>query len=350
MRYARVLTTLPLLGGLFLVGCRDGEPTAPMDDNSFLTQEDAIALDVLSFEGGIDAALALADGPVAAAGRRGMGFGRRAGAVGDASEARLRFQEAIRLLAQGDSTGAAVRAREARRLVARAGQAAAGGRFAVGAVERMEAMIGWVADNPGSYVDPAGLQAELNGMANQARLRLQQRDSLGAGERGVLAEQRLHHRRRHGDSGTGAGGAETSVALGASAVALATRLLDEQSADEEQLLYLETAAEYQRAAEAALDAGDVGRAIQLSNLAEWTALKAVVLPGGVTDEEVRALLELAESLYADAVAGDLTEEQTLFLQRARTLIDHGTAALESGTARGVVPIWRAAVICAWIIG
>lgn len=348
MRHVRLLTTLPLLGGLFLAACQDGEPTAPLDDQAFLTQEDAIALDVLSFEGGIDAAVALADGPVAAANRRGMAHGRRAGAADDAAEARLRFREAIRLMEHGDSTGAAVRAREARRLVTRAGQTAAGGRFAAGAVERLEAMAGWVAENPGWYVDPVGLQAELNGLATQARLRLQQRDSLGAGERAVLGEQRARQRRR--DGGTGAGGPETSVALGASAVALATRLLDEQGADEEQLLYLEAAAEYQRAAEAALDAGDLGRAIHLSNLAEWSALKAVVLPGGVTDEEARAMLELAESLYADAAAGDLTEQQVVLLQRARTLIDHGAAALEAGTVRGVVPLWRAAVICFWIVG
>jgi hypothetical protein len=307
-----------------------------------------MALEVLSFDEGIDAAMALADGPVAAMGRRGMANGLGAGAANDATRARLRFQQALRLLEQGDSAGAATRAREARRLVARAGQAAAGGRFALGAVERIEAMAGWVTENPEAFDEPARLQLELNALGEQARLRLHQNDSLGAGERGVLAEQRVRQRQRSGNNGIGAGGAEVSVALGASAVSLATRILDEQGADDEQLRYLDTAVEFQRAAEAALEDGDLRRAIHLSNLAEWAALKAVVLPGGVTVEEARAMSELAESLYAAAAAGDLTEAETVFLKRTRALIDHGSAALEAGSVRGVVPLWRAAVICLWI--
>lgn len=350
MRQSRILTALPLLGGLFLAACQDGEPTAPFDEDAILTQEDAMALDVLTFDGGIDAALALADGPVAAMGRRGMGHGARVGAANDVSEARLRFQEALRLMEHGDSAGAVVQAREARRLVARSGQNAAGGRWAAGVVERIDAMAGWVGENPGAYADPLGLQRELNDLADRARMRLHQNDSLGAGERGVLAEQRMRQRQRPGNNGIGAGGADVSVALGASAVALATRLLDEQGADEEQLTYLASAVEYQSSAEAALKAGDVGRAIHYANLAEWTSLKAVVLPGGVTDEEARAMLELAESLYVQAAAAELTEVQALLLARARTMIDHGAESLESGSTRGVVPLWRAAVICSWIGG
>jgi hypothetical protein len=94
----------------------------------------------------------------------------------------------------------------------------------------------------------------------------------------------------------------------------------------------------------------VGRAIHLSNLAEWTALKAVVLPGGITDEEARAMRELAEAQYAAAAAGELTTEETLLQHRARVYIDNGAQALESGTPRGVAPLWRAAVICSWIVG
>lgn len=349
MRLPRGPIALPLLAGLFLAACQDAVPTAPVAEDVFLAQEDAMALEVLSFDGGINAALALAEGPVSAMGHGGMAYGMRAGASNDATTARLRFQEAVRLMENQDSAGAVVQAREARRLVARAGQTA-GGRFAAGMVERMEAMAGWVAETPGSYHDPMGLQGELNGLAAQARMRLHQNDNLGAGELGVLAEQRMRQRQRNGDNGIGIGGAEISLALGASAVGLATRLLDEQGADEEQLTYLATAAEYQRAAEAALDAGDVEGAIHLSNLAEWTSLKAVVPPGGVTLEEARAMLEWAEGIYTEAASGDLTAEQTLLLQRARTLTDHGATALGSGSVRGVVPLWRAAVICSWLVG
>lgn len=350
MRPSRIFAALPLLGVMFFAACQGGEPTAPLADDAFLTREDAIALDVLSFDGAIDAALAVAYGPVEAMGRhgRGYGFGFGAGAANDALEARLRFQEAIRLMEQHDSAGAVVRAREARRLVARAGQSAVGGRFATGAVERIESMAGWAGENPGLYHDPVGLQGEMNRWAEQARLRLRQNDDLGAGELRVLAEQRMRQRSRDDGNGIGLGGADVSVALGASAVALATQLLDEEGADDEQLRYLEAAIEYQRAAEAALEAGWVGRAIHLSDLAEWAALKSVVLPGGVTVEETYAMLELAESLYATAAAGALTDRETILLQRARTMMDHAIDALASGSVRPVVPLWRAAVVCFWI--
>ncbi|HSG07036.1 MAG TPA: hypothetical protein VLA36_01675 [Longimicrobiales bacterium] len=352
MSTSRIFTALPLAGLLLLTACQGGEPTAPFADDDFLTEEDAIALDVLSFDGAIEAALAVAYGPVEAMGRHGRGYGHGAGvaAANDAIQARLRFQEAVRLMENHDSTGALVRAREARRLVARAGQSAVGGRFAVGAAERIEAMLGWIEDDPGFYHDPMGLFGELNRLAEQARLRLHQHDSLGAGELRVLAEQRVRQRSRDGEHGFGLGNADISVALGASAVALATRLLDEQGADDEQLRYLEAAVEYQRAAEAALDAGWVGRAIHLSDLAEWAALKAVVLPGGVTVAETYAMLELAESLYAEAAAGELSERETILLQRARAMMDHAIDALASGSVRPVVPLWRASVICFWIAG
>ena len=71
---------------------------------------------------------------------------------------------------------------------------------------------------------------------------------------------------------------------------------------------------------------------------------------GVTDEEARAMLELAEYLYGQAAATDLDDTEAALLERARALIAHGSAALEAGTVRGVVALWRAAVICTWIGG
>lgn len=345
MNRSRTLAVLPLLGGILLAACQDGEITAPFAEDTEFAAEDVIALDLLASSTSLDAALAVADGPVAAATRR-RGFGH-AGAQDDVARARVRYQEAVRLREHRDSAGAAAEAREARRLVVRAGQVAAGALFAAGMVERLEELAQRVAQNPGGYDDPVGLQQELNDLAAQARQRLQVRDSTGAGERGVLGEQR--HRQRQRDGGLGAG-ADVHVALGAEAVALATRLLDEQGADEEQLRYLDTATEYQRAAEAALAAGDLERAIHFADLAQWTALKAVVLPGGVTDEEVRMVADLAEALYAEAVASGPTDVEALLLARARALIDHGLALLEAGSTRGVGALWRAAVISSWIAG
>ena len=355
MRLQRNIAILPLAGAILLAACGDVQPTAPLDDDVLPPEnnavvEDAMVLDVLSFQDGIDAALALTEGPVSAAGRHGWGARMRVRADDDATQARLRFENAVRVLQQGDTAGALVQAREARRLVVRAGQATMGNGFAAALRERVEAHQGWVSENPGGYNDPAGLQGELNRIAERVRERIQARDSVGAGEWCVLAEQRVRQRQRQGENRIGAGGAELSVALGASAVALATEVLSGQEPDTAQLRYLAAATAYQEAAEAALEAGDLGRANQLSDLAEWTALKAIVLPGGVTMEEAEAMATLAQELYADAAEGDLTDLQAVLLRRAADMIAHGLAALEANSVRGVVPLWRAAVICAWILG
>jgi hypothetical protein len=349
MRLPRNAGLLPLVMVLVATACGDEQPLMPLTPEPTLSAEDVIALEVLTSPVALDAALALAAGPVAAADRRGLASRMRGAAAGDVAEARARFQEAARLRVQ-DPTAAAEQSREARRRVAGAAQAMVGGRMAVAMVERIEGLSAEVSENPGAYHDAAGLLQELMGLATQARLRLSQGDSTGAAERGVLAEQRTRQRQRDGDSETRAGGAVVSVALASSSVALASRLLDEGGADEEQVRYLDTAVEYLRLAEAALEAGDPGRAVHYAKLSEWTALKAVVLPGGVTDEEARAMLDLAESLYGQAAATGLDDTEAALLERARALIAHGSAALEGGSVRGVVALWRAAVICTWIIG
>jgi HEPN domain-containing protein len=137
------------------------------------------------------------------------------------------------------------------------------------------------------------------------------------------------------------------------AVSLAARILDEQGADEEQLRYLHAAREYLAAASEALDAGDDRRAIHLASHALWSSLKALVLPGGVSMEEARAMADLAEDLYLKAVAAvgeDPTDLQAALLRRARHFIDVGLEKLAEEYPRGVGALWRAAVISAWLAG
>jgi hypothetical protein len=126
-------------------------------------------------------------------------------------------------------------------------------------------------------------------------------------------------------------------------------LVDDAGAADEQLRLLAVAAKYVGLADDALSAGDAARATHLAGLAEWTALRAVVWPDGVSADEARALLELAEAEYAHAAANPaLSELQTAVLERARALIDAGTAALAEGAPRGAGAIWRALVACTWI--
>ena len=93
--------------------------------------------------------------------------------------------------------------------------------------------------------------------------------------------------RRPDDRRPDRGRAELAVALSGQAVALATRLLHEQGADEEQERLLMHAEEQHRKAKAALEEGREALAVELAHSATKTSLKAVVLPGGITGEEAR---------------------------------------------------------------
>lgn len=348
MRLSRSLRMLPLAGALALAACDVAGPTGPIAEETALSAEDAIALDVLSDAGSVEAALSLAGAPVAVGQRRGMVRGAPAGVVDDVARARLRFQEARDALLRSDRVRAAERAREARRLLARAIQAAGGGLALMATVERAETLADGVAGDPDAYDDPGALRGELDMLGARVRARVQQGDSIGAAERAVLAEQRVRHRRR--DPRHRPGGAEVYVALGGTAVSLATRLLDEQEVvTEVQTRFLDTAVEYQRAAEAALDAGDDRRAVNLADLAIWTSLKAVVLPDP-TEEEARAILVLAQAQYEAAVATGPQGVAATLLERARALLDTGQAVLEAGSVRGVASLWRSAVISTWVLG
>jgi hypothetical protein len=86
--------------------------------------------------------------------------------------------------------------------------------------------------------------------------------------------------------------------------------------------------------------------------AHWSALRAVILPGGVTQEEIRAMVALANELHEQAevaIGDDPTELQEQLLARAGRLIAHGEALIADGHKRGVAPVWRGAVISRWLI-
>lgn len=143
------------------------------------------------------------------------------------------------------------------------------------------------------------------------------------------------------------------VELGATAVSLAERLIDGQGADREQLRLLQQAKEYLRLAKAALRSDDPERAVHFAIQACWTALKAVVLPGGVTEEEERMIHELATDLIQAAVAAvgdDPTGLEKLLLQWSAQFYAAGVELLESGQVRGVAWLWKSAVISTYIIG
>jgi len=147
--------------------------------------------------------------------------------------------------------------------------------------------------------------------------------------------------------------ARLAVELAGSAVSLASRVLDEQGATEPQLRLLEAAMEFVRKAEAALAHGDVSRAVTFAEKACWTALKAVVLPRGVSEEEAWMIHELAEELLeaARAEVGDGTDTvESVLFGWAERFYEIGTTQLGEGNLHGVAALWKSAVISVWIVG
>jgi len=150
------------------------------------------------------------------------------------------------------------------------------------------------------------------------------------------------------------GRVELAVALGGEAVELAARLL-ESGADEQQKRLLAEAKELQRQAEAALKAGQDQRAMELAAGASQTALKAVVLPGGITEQEARMIHDVASDLLRQAraaVAADPTDMKRHLLAVAEQLFREGTEHLGDarGPERALAALWKSAAISSWLIG
>jgi HEPN domain-containing protein len=149
------------------------------------------------------------------------------------------------------------------------------------------------------------------------------------------------------------GRVELAVALGGEAVEIAARLL-EPRADEQQKRLLAEARELQRQAEAALKAGHEQRAMELAESASQTALKAVVLPGGITEQEARMIHDVAQDLLRrakDAVAANPTDMKRHLLAVAEQLFRVGTEHLGGrGMERALATLWKSATISSWLIG
>lgn len=218
-----------------------------------------------------------------------------------------------------------------------------------GLVDRAQGLADAVGREPAMYQHAYELQAELGDLALRARQRFQNRDSTGAGECAVLAEQR-HHQRRLSPAER-PGGAEAAVELAYTSVSLATSLVEASGTpDDAQTRLLAVAADYADAAQAALDTGEDAWAVHLSDLAHWLTLEAVVWPDGVSAEEAAALLDLAQTKYDDASATAPEGTAADLLEWAGTLIDFGSSAGDPTRPGPAGALWHAAVICTWIIG
>ncbi len=347
MKTPQPLHILPLLGGLALAACQDGGPSAPALED--LSLEDQITLELLSDPTFTETALDLVGTQTAAAHRRGRAW--RSG-EGYALQAAVHFQGAQAALAQGNTQRALERARVGRELIAE-GIEAVGGPWAIeGMVERLESLPLAINGDPDCYQDPQGLGVRMGELARGARNAFRKGKRIQAGQLGVLGEQAVRQRIRDGSHSL-SGRPEVWVELGGAAVDLATGILGAGTPDQEQLDLLAAAGEYQTLATEALAAGDRGRAVHFAHMAQWWSLKAVVIPGGISDEEVALILDLAKTLLADATAAvgsEPTDLEAALLAKATTMLGMGEGSVANGTCRGLGALWQVALIGTYLIG
>lgn len=138
-----------------------------------------------------------------------------------------------------------------------------------------------------------------------------------------------------------------------SAVELASELLREAGGgDTAQTTLLARAQGQADGAQAALEAGRSAAAMRLAHGAVATAMKAWILPGGVSEEEVRLVQATAEEMLREAtgVVGSADDLPAQVLSWAQTFFDRGMEKIAAGQPRGVVALWRSAVLSHWLIG
>ncbi len=359
MKTRKMQGAVLLFGLLALVAC-DQDGTGLLTDD--LTPEEVQELVVLEDESSMSVALELVTVSDEVAGPSAVGaaqVGR-----GHHMQAQLRFAAAREALQAGDRRRALEEARSGRRLLVRA-LLAFGGPDAIDAlIERIEDLSLTDVDDDDVFVDPAAVADALGRLADVARDRLAANDMIGGGERALLGEQIARYHRgqsdRRGDVHPDR--ARLAVALAETAVDLAERIIAAEDVAvrdavtdvaDHQNRWLAHAKRMLNRAQMALENGNHARAVHFAQHAHWSALKAVILPGGITEAEIEDMIALADELFAQAdevVGDDSPELEQKLLQRAARLIEIGKTRLEEGHKRGLAALWRASVICAWLVG
>lgn len=322
-----------------------------------LTEAEQLELAVLADQGSYGVATEVAAVTTDVAAEDGMASTAEARNLN--AQAQAAFAQARSAWLAGDHREALRLSRLARRLVARALIATGGVPSVEDLIERLEDFLETV--DAEVVDDPDALRAELESLVAEARSLLESGDSVEAAARAILGDQRLRHRRGHRDRPfhVRPDRARLEVAFAGASVELATRLVTSDAAvsdveiADRQNRWLRHADRMLELARRALDYGHYGRAVHFAHHAQWSALKAVILPGGITEEELEMMQEVAKRLLDEAEASlgdDASELQQRVFDRAVHLYEAGVRRLEAGHVRGVAALWRSSTMSAWLIG
>lgn len=346
---------LPALLALLAAVACDDLATDPAFQE--LTADEQLELAVLADDGSYQVATEVAAITTDIATAEGDAGADDARALTD--EAAIAFDRAREAWLANDHPEALRLSRLARRLVARALIATGGVPAVEDLIERLEDFLLTV--DAEVVDDPDALRAELETIVAEARALLEAGESVEAAARALLGDLRIRHRRGDRDRPfhIGAPRARLEVAFAGSSVALAKRLIASDAATtdlaiaDRQNRWLVHAEGLLALAERALSDGLYGRAVHFAHHAQWSALKAVILPGGVTRDELRMLIDVGTQLLEEAEAslGDTaTELELRVFNRASGLLETGIRRVEAGYLRGIAAVWRSSVMSAWLIG
>ncbi|MDA0328657.1 MAG: HEPN domain-containing protein [Gemmatimonadetes bacterium] len=351
---------LGLLGILAVAACDDIGTDLGFED---LTAEQQLELAVLADEASFDVAVTMTSVSNDVAVAHGQTVALQARTLN--AEARAAFHEARREMLAGNHRRALEVSDIARRLVARSLIATGGVPAVEDLIERLEDLL-LTLDND-VFDNPEALRAELEAIIAEAHALLEAGDSVGAAARAILGEQRARFRRgqhdRRGDVDPDR--ARLEVSFAGVAVSLAERLIADQvvpidvaqpDASGRRNRWLANARHMLEHAQQALSNGHFARALHFAQHAQWSALKAVILPGGITEDELDAMVVLATELHEQASTAlganpdiEPSELELRILGRAGDLLEIGIRKLEAGHRRGVAALWRSAVMSSWLI-
>ena len=315
-----------------------------------LDDETALAVDPALAESALQSAEARVQ-PVSSANVRA----RLAAARGHFAEARRRYQE-------GRAQEARREGRRAREAIADALVTGLGPNALDGMIEEVEATIATLSVDGSGVDQPAQLIATLNRLVEGAKTDRARGRDREAAEKVVRGRQHTdrHIHRKHDGPRDGHGPdhrfgrdewARVRVAMGQESLELASRLIGSAPSDLQELL-LASASELQRAAEAALAAGELARAVGLSKEAEVTALRAVVGRDGVGHVDIQSIQAAASQLLEEArvaVAAGASAIDVALLELAARFYEKGVAQVAEGKIRGLALIWHSANVSGVIL-
>lgn len=266
------------------------------------------------------------------------------------AQAREKFAAARQAWAAGDTETAAQLALEGRTLVAEAMTLVFGEEAVQRFMERVEHVISWLRERVDE--ESSTLLARIRELKDEAQVRWDGGDFIGALERLILALQIAERERAHMRRTDIGEHARLSVFMANSSIGLATEVVGTDATDR-QLLVLRHAEFVLSEAERALGVGRFRLAFSLARETVNLALVAVMLEPTTDVEKVQAMINLSERAIMAAETAvsqlDPTSFPVRLLEHAKTLQARGIEISTTEPRVAIHVLWYASTLAYGVI-